>query len=533
MSTLMSFILDSLQPRLNDPANTKLWLPRLLTEMSDEGGNPLLPIRSKEQDLGFLNGEHGDYIAGLFANSWSIFNSRYAIVDPDLPNPALLLSDVSLVGLQNIWVEQASSQPVTQGYDIQAKFVPNHYPDPTQGLEMPPLTLKGRYRIAQALWVEPTDTEEGRKESITGTGAFTAVFSNCVLNAPLTLETVDSAEPRSTLVTLRNLSLDAMTDERPKLTFDDLTLEDGLEDEDALIMYIKMALNEADGQVSMLDTVASMLNKPDNLVSISAELTEHLNASLDGLFGVLPAQGLPDDSDHQQGATPLDVYFFDRLRVALNEPGNDWYLPLLLRNSSDPVLEPYTNPHIVIPDQEQSGLDYTDIQLNNLSLTGLSNAFIPLDTSVLTSPDIAVVIDFGVLPEGSAALPPAPPLTMQSHFSLVQQGIEPLPLKGLVTASLLESHMQLDLALGGNNVSDLEIIVSEVVFLWETGLVEMTVTLEPRDTYLEQVIKKVLDKEQVHTTIKTHLMEALAKQKNELSANFTRLVRTVLQNKLN
>ena len=113
MSTLMSFILDSLQPRLNDPANTKLWLPRLLTEMSDEGGNPLLPIRSKEQDLGFLNGEHGDYIAGLFANSWSIFNSRYAIVDPDLPNPALLLSDVSLVGLQNIWVEQASSQPVT------------------------------------------------------------------------------------------------------------------------------------------------------------------------------------------------------------------------------------------------------------------------------------------------------------------------------------------------------------------------------------------------------------------------------------
>lgn len=61
----------------------------------------------------------------------------------------------------------------------------------------------------------------------------------------------------------------------------------------------------------------------------------------------------------------------------------------------------------------------------------------------------------------------------------------------------------------------------------------MTVTLEPRDTYLEQIIKKVLDKEQVHTTIKTHLMEALAKQKNELSANFTRLVRTVLQNKLN
>ena len=47
MSSLMSFILDSLQPRLNDPANTKLWLPRLLTEMSDEGGNPLLPIRSK------------------------------------------------------------------------------------------------------------------------------------------------------------------------------------------------------------------------------------------------------------------------------------------------------------------------------------------------------------------------------------------------------------------------------------------------------------------------------------------------------
>lgn len=63
MSTLMSFFLDTLQPCLNDPDNAKLWLPKQLAEMQGGDGNPVLPVHADEQDLGYLTGDNGNYIA--------------------------------------------------------------------------------------------------------------------------------------------------------------------------------------------------------------------------------------------------------------------------------------------------------------------------------------------------------------------------------------------------------------------------------------------------------------------------------------
>lgn len=535
MSTLMSFIHHSLQPRLNDPANTRLWLPGLLAEMTNEQGGSVLPIRSDAQDLGFMQGEHGGYVAERFVQTWSIMNQKDAVADPLQPNPALKLSDVTLEGLQNLLLQQVNSQPTLPGYDASVVLLPNHYPDPTQGLEMPPLCLKGRYQIDQSLWVE-----DSYRTVITGTGTFNATFSNCVINAPLALETTGSAEQRKPVVALASLTISAISGEHTTLVFDDLTLEGGLEQSAQLIMFIKQALNAPDGQLSMLATVAEMLNSPDNLTSISSSLSEHLVISLDELLSVVPEDGLPTDSDNQQGATQLDVYFFDRLRVALNQADSDWYLPLLLSNSKDPQLEPYTHPHLLIPDQIIAGLTYTDIELNDLNVVGFSNAFAPLASGILTSPDIAMVIAFGLLPEGSTlteqvlrlAMPPAPPVKLYTHLSLIQQGIAPVPLKGNVYASLLDCSLPLVLTVSGHDISDLELTINELGFLWGAEPVDFQVELEPRNSLLESMIVKMLVKPVVQNAIKEQLASAMADQRAEMSANFTRMARANLINKL-
>lgn len=535
MSTLMSFIHDTLQPRLNDSANSRLWLPRLLVGMTDEHGDEVFPIRSDVQDLGFMQGEHGGYVAERFVQTWSIMNQKEAVADPQRPHPALTLSDVELDGLQNLLVQEVYSQPTLAGYDANVVLLPNHYPNPTQGLKMPPLTLKGRYRIDQSLWVE-----DSYITVITGVGTFNATFSNCVLKTPVVIETTGSAEQRRPMVTLASLTISAITGDQPTLLFDDLTLEGDLEQSAQLIMFIKQALNAPDGQLSMLGTVTNMLNAPANLTAISTSLSEYLGDSLDKLFSAVPEHGLPTDSDNQEGATALDVYFFDRLRIALNQSDSDWYLPLLLSSSQDPVLEPYTHEQLLIPDQTIAGLTYTDIELNDLKVVGFSNAIAPLANGILTTPDIAMVIAFGLLPEDSTlteqvlrlAIPPAAPVKLYTHVSLIQQGITPVPLKGNVHASLLDCSLPLVLTVSGHDINDLELTINELGFLWGLEPVDFQVELEPRNNMLESIIEKMLLRPDVQNALKEQLTAAMAEQRAEMSVTFTRMARANLINKL-
>lgn len=528
MSTLMSFMLDTLQPRLNDPENAKLWLPRLLGQMEDDEGIPVLPIESAEQDLGLLQGEHGDFVADTFAKSWSVFNMKPAEPDPQRPHPALKLFDVKVSGLQNMRVQKVSSQVTANGYAVSVELLPNHYPDPSQGLEMPPFSLSGRYLINQSLWAD-----ESYIEQIKGEGEFTALFQDCVVNALLTLETTGEAEQRSTVVTLKGLVLSGNAEEMPILQFDDLTLEGDLELAEALIMYIKMALNGEDGQASMLDTVASLLNHTDNLASISISLSDYLGSGLDHFFGAVPEHGLPDDADNQQGNTPLDVYLFDRLRIAFNQSGSNWYLPQLLTESNDPTIEPYTHDHISIPDQNIQGLNYTEIELTHLTLAGLSNAYVPLSTWVLTSPAMRMDVELGVLPEGHAGVPPAPPVKLNTDISLVQNGwVEPVHIKGHVSAHLMDSHMLLNVLMSGTDSNDLYLTVTELELLWGAAPVEFSVALVPRNSLLEGLIAGMLKKPEVQAPIMAELAEAIGNQRPELSDNFTLLVRAALNNQL-
>ena len=334
--------------------------------------------------------------------------------------------------------------------------------------------------------------------------------------------------------------MNAIEGEQPTLLFETLTLEGDLEQSEVLIQFIQQALNAPDGKLSMLSTVADMLNGPDNLDSMSSALSTYLINSLDELFSRVPEQGLPTDSHNQQGATVLDVYLFDRLRVALNQSDSEWYLPLLLSDSTDPVLEPYHHAQVVIPDQTIAGLEYTNIELNNLYVAGLSNAFMPLEKCLLASPVMTMEVLFGVLPEGNtvsrqalhSGLPPAPPVTITTRLSLTQQGNVSVDLEGDVHASLYDCHLNINVSVSGEDVSDLDVTINALNFVWGSEPVEFNVALEPRNSVLESMLQKMLLKPEIQDPLKAQLANALTAQRSELSANFTRLAQATLINQL-
>lgn len=527
MSTLMSFILKTLEPCLNDSANVKLWLPRLLLRIKDSADKPLLPVYSENQDVGFLQGEPGAAVAEQFAETWSIMNQAWAKSDPDRPFPSLILSKVTLNGLQNLFIDQISEQPTVQGYDVRVVLQPNYYADPTQNVAMPVLSLKGRYKTDQSLSV--SDTQEGAeiyKTMITCVGEFDAKFLDCLLVATVSMAVSGSGAQRSIKATLTDLEVkSAVEGEEPKILFENITLEGDLEQKDVLIMFIKAGINSEEGQTSLLAAVKDMTSTPANLASASTSFTEYFNTFTTELFCPVPAQGMPTDTVQQQGKTALDVYYFDRLRIALNAPGNRWYLPQLIHDSIDPALEPYTQDVISISDQTVAGLDYIDIVLRDLKVSGLSNASAPQSTCVLTSPAIAMTVLFGTLPEGSSGTPPGPPVKLNAAFSLVQDGFSPVTLIGTLHSSFSNGEIKLEMDVSGSDVNDLYMDITALSVSLGTGLTEFAIELEPRNETLEKLVARVLQLPEVQTQILEGIQSTIEGQRAALSENFSRLAR--------
>lgn len=543
MSTLMSFFLDTLQPCLNDPDNAKLWLPRQLAEMKGGDGNLVLPVHADQQDLGYLTGDNGSYIAQRFANVWSLMNDEDAVPDPNKPYPYLSLSAVLVDGLQNIFVNPSSSTLTGQGYSITLPLLFNYYNGPSGQTKLPQLTMSGNYRIDQSLQIG--DAPDTSTTDIIGTGAFTVAFSECMLNAQVSVTIEGSAATRSLAIGVSDLKITDVKGGSITLNFTQLTLDGDLTGKDELIELIRQALSASQGQAAMVGALSNMLNSPSNLQSVNDMLGTQAENLMSSVFGPLPSQGLPSDDSGQDAASPVDLFLFDRTRVALNEANSNWYLPWQLACSSDPVLEPYSNPQIDIPDQTYGGLKYTNIQLTKLTLTGGSNAQAPLSAVTLSTPRIAATLSFGALAQGpvrqldrpgptvSQPVPPAPPLTVNAGFSLTQQGFKPLPLQGTLTATLVNLQSSLTITPSGADVNALTLTISDISAQLDSAQIDVSVTLTPRDTALEQIIGRLFQKPEVQSQIAKALNNALSAQAPQLSEEFSQIARKAILNQLN
>lgn len=546
MTTLMSFILDTLLPHVNDPDNAKLWLPQLLANMKDSNGNPVLPVQAAEQDIGALTGPNGTFLADAFASNWSVFNNpQSATPDPQSQFPVLTLYNVSIDGLQNVTAQPSAAAPTVAGYGINVPLLFGQYSGTVQQLSMPALSISGGYKMSQAL----TITGNG-PTSWTGEGDFEAVFTDCMMTASATVTVSGLGAARTVDIAVTSLAMTGTTGQGslPTLTFppDKFTIEGDINPaaKPGLISLIMNVLTDPQGAGAMIEAMNTMLNSADNLASINSMLGGKSSDLMSGIFGPLPASGMPDDDSGQAAATPVDLFLFDRMRLAINQSDSSWYLPWQLASSTDPVLEPYQNSSIEVPDQTAGGLKYTSIVLTDLKVAGASNAQAPLGEAILATPQITIALDFGTLGAGpnravqrqgspvEMPVPPAPPVTATAGFTLTQQGISPVTLVGDLTATISHLTGAVELTPSGRNVSELLLTVTGIRTSLNQAAVTLTVALTPPDSLLQQIIAKLFLKPAVQSSISTALNKALSGQESQLSQQFTQIARAAITGQL-
>lgn len=543
MTTLMGFILNTVQPRINDPGNARLWLPRLLVNMTDDQGKPVLPIRADYQNLGYMAPPGGDYIADRFADVYSVMKQVTAEPNPAQPRPLLEISQVVLDGLQNMFVDPPTVAANPAGYDVSTPLLFNHYSAAAGGVPMPPLTLSGRYRITQSLLVTRDDGTQF-VDDITGDGSFSGLFSDCKMTARSSVTIAGSGAQRYSVISVGTLVLGGITSDAPTLAITNLTLDGDLKQKDALIKQIRSALNDPEGQGALIDAVTGMLNTPDTLASINSMLSGKSGDVMQTIFGPLPPEGMPSDDTGQKAATPVDLYLFDRMRAAMIAPESNWYLPWQLASSSNPVLEPYTGDRIALPSQTIKGLVYSDIVLTDVCLAQASNALAPVAGIVLTTPHITANVVFGPLPQGpersvprqsgpvTMPVPPAPPMTLAGNFTLTQNGFRKVTLTGHVNAIVTGLKAALTITPSGASVTDLFLTIGDIVTNVTGVKITVDVQLVPRDTTLEQIVKSMFEKPEVQTQIAQAINSELSGQLDQLSQEFSAMARAAINQQL-
>lgn len=540
MTTLMSFILDTLRPQVNDATNAKLWLPGLLVNLKNDQGQSVLPIHADKQDLGQLTGDNGSYIAQQFATDWGIFYEGDAIPNPAAPLPILNLSEVVLDGLQNITVEPATAAITADGYQVTVPLSFNKYMGAPADVAIPPLTVSGTYDLTQSLQVKATPPIQ----SLSGTGSFVAQFPDLVMTAYATVAVKGSGANRTVSLDLSKLEISGAKDPTPSVVFSKLTLDSDLPAKDALVDLIRQALENSQGAGAMAQAMSVMLNAPSNLDSINSMLGGKGSDVVSSIFGPLPSGGLPAADSGQTAATPLDLMLFDRMRVALCQCDSNWYVPWQLAGSSDPVLEPYSNATIAIPDQKIGGLLYSGITLTDVLVHNASNAVTPVPSSILTTPRIDATLVFGTLSEGPVRdvprqggavpmhIPPTPPLTASANFTLTQNGLKKVTLNGTVNATITGLGIAIEVVPSGTSVDDLTLTIQNFAADVSAVQVAVQVQLAPRDPSLEGILQTMFGRKDVQSGIASSLNKELAGQKDALSKEFSQIARTAINNQL-
>lgn len=546
MATLMSFILDTLRPRLDDSTNKKLWLPKLLTDATDND-NPLLPLKADKVDAGKLTGTEAQTLAETLAGDWGLINNYgIGIPDPSNPDPYLSMNSIQLDGLQNITVTSSASTPNQNGYSATLHFALGQYSTGLlSGVSMTPVKLIGGYQVSQAVCTSDDSLTCNGQHSATmiGTGNFTATFSLLNVDADLSIVVNGSGEHRTAAITLTKLFIEGISENEnpPGVTISDVTLDQDIPLKQHFIDNFVAALNSKEGQQALLTTINSILQSPTTLAGMEQNINKEAEQLLDDVFGVVPSGGLPADADKQKAETPVDLLLFDRMRVGLQNSAADIYAPLLVALNDNPSLEPWTKDQISVPDQVIGGLKYTNISLTKVVATSISNIVFPIANTILHSPDIQTLMQFGTLPEGpqrnvnrgdktvTMAVPNAPPLTFQCGFSF-QQG--KLPFNGNLSLAVTGLSGSIAIALSGADVDSFTLTLQSITLDASHITATAKVTTDPDDKLTDAVLKAVFESSQFLTALAQSVTTSLTGQIDTLSRELTQIARRAITDQL-
>lgn len=518
-----SFLFNTIQKRANERTNERFWLPGVLQGIDNpNGAGKLLPLSGQDWSLGKIEGQTGQTIA------LSIIGAARSLVDPgemagpDMsdPYPSLSVHQGQILGLDNLFLyPNPDTLTTTEGYQTTIELKFNEYSD------LDKLGLKGQYQLDQNIEITNTGTGEKSVKAITGTGTFSSTITNAKLLANVDLKVTGSGSTRQAKVVITHLTLASVTEGgEPAFASKILSIDAAEPGYESIWLNISNnAFNSSSASTAMLTSFTAAINESDNLTSLSETMTDQLNGLLARLTG--DAGQLPDDTD-QQVNNVMDLYLYDRIRVALNQPGSPLYLPQLLLSLDSPALEPLSVDQLDVGDQEIGGLTWTPNVLNAVTVNGLANNLAPADQMVLQEPWLRLTTTQGGLVGEALTVDnkniPAGALTANADFSFTPPaGIAAVT--GHLVITVAGSHLAIELTAAGTMLDNLEITLKSLVLQATLANIQVDVTVTS-DSMMNSLGKTLANKDSVKQQMLDQLNDQLSSQLTAISSQLSEAI---------
>ncbi len=518
---IFEFMFNTIRKRANDPNNATFWLPNALNR-ADNGTGKLLPLHGAEWSLGTITGTAGITFQNAVKGQWWFKVGREHRNDPEMANhqpipcpnqpwPRLTMREVTVLGLDNVWVldNLITTQPGS-GYHTVMTLQFGYYNGQNGLPALSPLCVKGTYELDQCVCSAPaagptTSCDNWvAADNIQGIGTFQSTLTDVYVDATLDVQVAGSGPARTLAVTVDKLTLRGGQNPLPDLTVDELTVETTWTwmSENIWLPQARAALESEDGRQALIQNINDQLNAPANRQSLAAMLTSQLQRILDDTLGTVPAGALPGAA--QPVANPADQYLFDRIRLALNNPASDYYLPKVVYGSTDPQLEPDQIDQIALGDQTIGGMPFQNLQFQQVTVTGLSNIAAPVDQLVLNESGLNGTLALSTLvppPQVSVVRGgvtmmeqvPSPPLTLTGQFSMQPQG-DPTTLGGSFTVTVSQSTVLTAVQVSGQDLAELDIQFQQLQLTAASADITVAVQI---DSVFQNIVNEVLNQDEI------------------------------------
>ncbi len=539
--SLFNFIYNTFQERVNlktiKGVPNKYYLPDVLAGINDPNtpGKKLLPLTSESWNLGKISSQQGRTISDSIATWYSTYlrnalkldKSSVGIVDPANPDPTLGLSNLTINGLNNIF---ALPNPLVQssntGYTTTISLSFNQVQNLTK------LNIYGEFSLQQAVCRKATNSTpfkcDGYCMNVEGKGHFQVDFidADVFIDAQVFISVSGIGNNRKMSFQINKLTFRGLKNPNPtfKVTVIDITNAlPGLEE--IWVQSANDAFDSPEAKANMIASLNQTLNSDNNRNSLANTLLSQLNNGIDSIFGPVPASGLPDDSG-QQVDNPADLYILDRVKASLNAPTSNYYIPTILKNNSNPQLEPLSTSSIDLGSQTIAGLPWAPNVFSNILITGLSNNIATPSDIVFSILNVSIKTTQGQLNPPPAGVP-APPLNINGNFSCTPQGGDPITGTFLVTVS--SSNLAITCVASGDKVENLNISISSLQLIVNPS--QMNITLSFTDgSPFTSFVNKFLGSDSIKNTVISKLNGELASAStlNNISSQVTNTIKNVI-----
>jgi hypothetical protein len=563
---LFGFIYNTLLEQVNNPNNSAYWLPHKLDQLTKSGGGLLLPIQATSWDIGNITGNSGTAFQLMIADQWWLYlgslkppptgmSDHQAIGCPTEPWPHLLVPQATINGLDNVL---AQPDPVmtesANGYHAVITLQFGYYAGQNGLPTLSQVQVQGQYSLSQCLCTSaanaknPTACDGWNSENITGNGTFSLTMTHVFIEATVDILVQGTGAGRTLQVVLDNLTMRGpQPGALPTLTVDqsgdppqyDLTLESKLwVAKNIWVPKAVQALESEDGVQGIVTNINTTLNEPNNISQLARMLNQQLNNVLDQALGSVPAGQLPSGVG-QQTPNPVDQYLFDRVRFMVNSPDSDYYLPKTIYGFTNPELEPFQADTISLGAQSYSGLDFQSVDLNSVTMTGLSNAAAPPGEMNFPEPNANATLYFSTLnpppvvtieKDGSTVSEqvPAPPMTITGQFAMTPQG-EPQPLTGGFNVTVNRSSLAAAAAFSGDVIDDLVITFTQMKLSAASSDINVSVDI---DSAFKQIVNQLLNQDSVKQTFVAGLNNVATQKLGLISKTATDNVKQLVKSRL-